>query len=181
MRPLRLRPLACWRPLAAALLALGAWPAAAVEAPELKVAIVYNVLQFVAWPDDADPARAGKLVLCVDGSGLLAPVFRSLAGRPVQRRTLELLEPGDGADALKPCQALFLDATGRRAATLATRLPSAQPLLVIGDVPEGQPPAMVQLYEMGGRIAFNVDLAAARRSQLQVSSKLLRLAKQVTE
>jgi hypothetical protein len=40
---------------------------------------------------------------------------------------------------------------------------------------------MVQLVETNDRIGFNVDLAAARRARLLVSSRLLRLAKKVTE
>jgi hypothetical protein len=171
-----------WRRcLPLALLALVAWPACAVDAPELKVAIVYNVLQFVEWPEDAELARAGRLVLCVDTTGQLTPVFRSLTGRPVQQRPLEVVGIGEGPDFFKGCHAVYLDATGRRGAALAARLPRSAPLLVIGDLADGQPEAMVQLFETGGRVAFNVDLAAARRSRLQVSSRLLKLAKRVSE
>jgi hypothetical protein len=155
-------------------------PAHAVEAPELKVAIVYNILQFVEWPSDADNAR-GVLTLCVDSSGQLGRLFKSLAGRPVQKRQLEVAELSEAAETWKACHAVFLDGTSRRAVGIAARLPRDLPLLVMGDLADVQPEAMVQLVEAGGRVAFNIDLGAARRSRLQVSSRLLKLAKKVTE
>jgi hypothetical protein len=151
-----------------------------VEAAELKVAIVYNILQYVDWPPEADSPH-GVISLCVDTGGQLAGIFRSLAGRPVQKRQLEVLELADGNEAWKNCHAVFLDASSRRAAALSARMPRNLPLLVVGDLADGQPEAMVQLVEAGGRVGFNIDLGAARRSRLQVSSRLLKLAKKVSE
>ncbi len=159
------------------LLVLALEPARAVEAPELKVAIVYNILQFVEWPADVDGSH---LTLCVDPAGVLGGYFKALAGRPVNKRQIEVAEMGEGFDNWKQCQAIFLDASSRRSAGLAARLPRALPLLVFGDQPDGQD-LIVHLIETAGRVAFNVDLGAARRSRLQISSRLLRLAKKVSE
>lgn len=169
-----------WQRLAFGLSLLALVPVArAADAAQLKVAIVYNVLQFVEWPSDIP--QGGTLTLCVDARGALSSYFKSLAGRPVQKKQLEVAEIGESADAWKTCHALFLDASNRKAPALAARLPTGAPLLVLGDLPEGAPEAMVQLVETNDRIGFNIDLAAARRSRLVVSSRLLRLAKKVTE
>ena len=157
------------------LLALG--NAHAVEAPELKVAIVYNILQFVEWPADVDGAR---LTLCVDPAGALGGYFKALAGRAVNKRQLDVAEMAEGFDGWSQCQAVFLDASSRRVQALSSRLPRGLPLLVLGDHTEGQD-LIVQIIETGGRVGFNVDLGAARRARLQVSSRLLRLAKKVSE
>lgn len=149
----------------------------AVDAPELKVAIVYNILQFVEWPADVD---ASRLTLCVDSASMLSGYFKALVGRPVNKRQLEVAEIGEGFDSWKQCQAVFLDTGSRRTAALAARLPRTLPILVLGDQADGQD-LTVQLIENAGRIGFNVDLGAARRARLQVSSRLLRLAKKVTE
>ncbi|MBL0726691.1 YfiR family protein [Piscinibacter sp. HJYY11] len=149
----------------------------AVDAPELKVAIVYNILQFVEWPADVDGSR---LTLCVDTAGMLGGYFKALAGRPVNKRQLEVAEMGEGFDSWKQCQAVFLDSGSRRTAGFAARLPRTLPVLVLGDHADGQG-LTVHLIESAGRIGFNVDLAAARHARLQISSRLLRLAKKVTE
>jgi hypothetical protein len=39
----------------------------------------------------------------------------------------------------------------------------------------------VALHRTGGRVVFDIDLATVRESRLQVSSKLLRVARRVTE
>lgn len=152
-------------------------PAHAVEAPELKAAIVYNILQFVEWPADVE---ASRLTLCVDPAGMLAGYFKALAGRPVNKRQLDVAEMGEAFDNWKQCHAVFLDASSRRTSGLAARLPRALPILVIGDHAEGQD-LTVHLVETAGRVGFNVDLGTARRCRLQVSSRLLRLAKKVSE
>lgn len=157
------------------LLALG--PAHAVEAPELKVAIVYNILQFVEWPADADGTR---LTLCVDPTGLLGGYFKALAGRPVNKRQLDLTEMNESFDGWKQCHAVFLDASSRRTAGLAARLPRTLPILVLGDHADGRD-LTVHLIETAGRVGFNIDLGTARRCRLQISSRLLRLAKKVSE
>ncbi|HEY0817771.1 MAG TPA: YfiR family protein [Rhizobacter sp.] len=170
--------LARWpRRWALAMPLLACAPAQAVEAPELKVAIVYNILQFVEWPADADSPR---LTLCVDAAGMLASYFKPLAGRPVQKRQLDVADMGEGFDNWKQCHAVFVDASSRRSAGLAARVPNALPVLVLGDDAEGRG-LMVHLVESAGRVGFNVDLGAARRARLQISSRLLRLAKKVAE
>lgn len=170
--------LARWRSrwaLSGLLLALG--HAHAVEAPELKAAIVYNILQFVEWPAEADGTR---LTLCVDPAGLLGGYFKALAGRPVNKRQLEVADMGEGFDGWKQCHAVFLDASSRRMAGLSARLPRTLPILVLGDHADGHE-LMVHLIETAGRVGFNVDLGAARRCRLLISSRLLRLAKKVSE
>lgn len=157
----------------------------AVEAPELKVAIVYNVLQFVEWPADTEAAsHRSELTLCVDSGGQLSAFFKSLAGRPVNMRRLAVIDLEDGPEGWKRCDALFIDATGKKAGAIAARLPHGAPVLLLGDqadVRPGHATPMVQLVEASGRIAFNIDLAAARQCRLQVSSRLLRLARKVVE
>jgi hypothetical protein len=162
---------------ACALPLLAGGVAQAVEAPELKVAIVYNILQFVEWPADVDGPR---LTLCVDPTGALGGYFKPLAGRPVQQRQLDVADMAEGFDNWKQCHAVFLDASSRRSSGLAARLPRALPILVLGDGAEGRE-LMVHLVESAGRVGFNVDLGAARRARLQISSRLLRLAKKVSE
>jgi hypothetical protein len=165
-----------WRwALCAPLAALG--QAHAVDAPELKAAIVYNVLQFVEWPPELEGPR---LALCVDPAGALGSYFKALAGRPVHKRQLEVTEIGEGFDGWKQCHAVFLDASSRRMSSLSARVPRALPILVLGDHADGHD-LTVHLIETGGRIGFNVDLGAARRCRLLVSSRLLRLAKKVIE
>lgn len=162
-------------------LALGAAACAhAVERTELEAAIVYNILLFVDWPPEAAPPGGGTLVLCLDPSSRLAGPLRSLAGRPVRSQRLELRELPP-AEPVRGCHALFVDAGVKPRRPLAPL--KGVPVLLLGDEQAATPeePLAVRLGEAGGRIVFDVDLAAARQARLQISSRLLRLARKVSE
>jgi len=162
-------------------LALGSAPVAqAVDRAELEAAIVYNILLFVDWPPEAAPATGGALVLCVDPASRLSGPLRSLAGRPVRTHRLELRElpPSEPA---RGCHALFVDGASRVRRALAPL--KAQPLLLLGDEAAAAPgeALAVRLGQAAGRVVFDIDLAAARQAGLQISSRLLRLARKVDE
>lgn len=164
------------------LLWLGLTVAAAAHAVDeqgLKAAIVYNLLGFVEWPVAGASPAGGDLVLCLDANSALAAPLRQLVGRPVHSWRLELraIDAGRGAG----CQVLLIDATTRDAQALV-RARAADPVLVISDRPRGPDDgAHIHLLAGDGRIGFDVNLALARRSGLQFSAKLLRLARAVRE
>lgn len=172
-----------YRLAAAALLPalFAAAPAQAVERAELEAAIVYNILLFVEWPAEVAPGPGGGLVLCVDPASPLSKPLKSLAGRRVRSYRLELRELR-AQDSARACHAVFVDAASRAPAAAQRRELRGLPVLVIGDEPLAAEDAVaVRLAEADGRIAFDVDLATARQSGLQISSRLLRLARKVTE
>lgn len=153
----------------------------AVERHELEAAIVFNFLQFVDWPAEAAPAPGGDLVLCMAPASRLSAPLRLLAGRRVRSHRFELRELAPDEPA-RGCHAVFVDADARVPGPALRRQLRSLPVLLIGD---DQLPAAeavtIRLGESDGRIAFDVDLAAARRSGLQISSRLLRLARKVSE
>jgi hypothetical protein len=175
---------ALFRSIAAALLAaagLACAPAQAVERAELEAAIVYNVLLFVEWPPDAAPSPGGALVLCVDPASALSAPLKSLAGRRVRSYRLELHELSAN-ESTHGCHALYLDTSTRLPSGPQRRQLRGAPVLVIAEEPAAPEDAVaVRLGDNAGHIAFDVDLVAARQSGLQISSRLLRLARKVNE
>jgi hypothetical protein len=151
--------------------------ALAAEEPPLKAAIVYNLLQYVQWPDEAGMAAGAPLVLCAERQGALWPHLFALNGRAVRQMRLELREPAD-EDAIRGCRAWLLE-DGSRA--LPPRTPTG--LLTIADGSRAERGGVVISLHRGAasRLSFDVDLGAARHQGLQLSSKMLRLARQVRE
>jgi hypothetical protein len=170
-------PSACWRWAVGCLLALGllaGQPATAQSAnPDvLKAEVIYRLLMFITWP--ADREGAGRpLQLCTLGEGRMDSALQSLAGRPIRHLSVEVRHQAR-ADQLAGCHLLYLPA-----AQPALRATLAElPVLVVSDVAtmldQG---AMINLQIEDGRIVFDVDLDAARRVGLAVSTQLLRLAR----
>ena len=168
--------------LLAALALLAAAPAPAVETAELEAAIVYHLLPFVDWPAEAAPLPGGSVVACVDPASRLAAPLRSLEGRAVRQSRLGVtdLPPPEG---LRRCHVVLLDAALRGSQAAVRRALDGLPVLVVGDETHGgaDDVVAVHLVPHDGRVGFEVDMAPVRRSRLQISSRLLRLARRVGE
>lgn len=171
--------------LLAFLLALLPWVSAQAERTgaeaEVKAALVYNLLLFVQWPDDRLPGD-GSLRLCVLGSGAAAEALVGLSGKAIHNRPLTVKQIAGSSEEARTCQALWVEEgksgqLGRLA--LAAR---SNGLLLLGEggttLAQG---AMIAVANEGGRLVFSVDNGAAREARLAISSKLLRLARNVVD
>ncbi|HEY0857953.1 MAG TPA: YfiR family protein [Albitalea sp.] len=167
-------------PLLAA--ALAPCVARAVEEAELKAAIVINILLFVEWPAAAPPEQGGALRLCVGPNSSLREAFKPLDRREVRGRVLELRELAPGDDGRRPCHAVFIDAADRTRLAATLRAQRAAGALVLSDDPDApRDSTAIVLERVGNKIAFDVNLQPVRHARLQLSSKLLRLARVVRE
>lgn len=162
--------------LAALALAMGAPLSALANADEaaLKAAIAYNLMLFTQWPDEATWPVGAPLVLCADPGSRWWPALRQLQDRPVRLARLSVRDPGRQPDGLRACQVLLLDGALRGAVAGGGQLP-------IADEGEGVRGWVIRLGRQGERLVFDIDLQAARGLNLQVSSKALRLAREVRE
>jgi hypothetical protein len=165
-----------WRGVAGAVLAcaLAQPPAHAQTAsPEmLKAEVIYRVLMFVTWPAEREQPERG-LQICTLGEGRVEGALQALAGRPIRQLTVavrRLARPEQYAG----CHLLYLP--GPQPA-LRTALAEAPVLLVSDAAAMLEQGSMINLQVEDGRIVFDVELDAARRAGLTISTKLLRLAR----
>ena len=162
-----------------------AWQTAALAQPqapesELKAAIIANMLLFVEWPS-GNKSTSEQLTLCyLDNS----PVSESLAllhGKTIKGKSLDVVQ--SSPEKLGNCHALYLSpSNGSTLARIANGSLGNLPVLLIGDTPGFlRRGIMVNLEQVSGRIIFDIDLGALQASRLKLSSKALRLARQVVE
>ena len=98
------------------------------------------------------------------------------AGEKVKGRNLSVRVVSKPRD-LDHCQLLFVP--GRLRSGRHPLLESAQslPILTVGDYPAFMDDGgIVQLRMVDGQVRFDINLAAARRARIEVSSQLLRMA-----
>lgn len=148
---------------------------------DVKAAFLFHFTRFVEWPAAAYPAPDAPFALCVLGSdpfgGRLDDVVRGerVAGRPMVVR-----RPATAAQAAG-CQLVFV-AEGEDPA-LIEGVPGLREGLVLG---VGEAPgllargALIRFVVRDGRVRLQVNVQALAHTKLTVSSKLLRLAEQVT-
>ena len=173
-RPLRVH----WRTLWLALLCgVGtAGVGAQVAEQDLKVAYVFNFVQFIEWP--AEAASAGRdFILCVAPFSALKRPLTALEGKRTttgQTVRLQLLEVAT----LRECRVLVLDAgDAGRVSRALHGLPEGHGVLTIADGAPALPEAVITLAQQGGAVVFSVNLDAASKAGLQISSRLLRLSR----
>ena len=160
-----------------ALLAVS-WPAPAqVRDVDMKAAYIYNFAQFTTWPENRPRPPGAPLSVCADRASVLWPALLAYNGKPVSGRAWQLLD-ADARPGAAGCDILVL---GRAAG--AVPAPAVPGLLVVRDGAAGAgttaAAVTITLIDDDEQLRFDVDTREAARSGLRVSSKLLRLARNV--
>jgi hypothetical protein len=152
-----------------------------VTESSLKTAFIHNFARFTEWPPDVLPPAA-PLIACVLGDAAFGEALRNyVKGHAVDGHAIVVSSIAAGGT-LRSCHLLYISGiTLKQAAQVAAGLKGA-PVLTLSDMDEfARVGGMAQLYVEDGRMRFSVNLDTAKRSRLQLSSKLLSLAKLVTD
>ncbi|MGH9468897.1 MAG: YfiR family protein [Terriglobia bacterium] len=158
-------------------LRLGAWAPAEYE---VKAAYLYNFGRFVHWPVSA-PAAAGNLFsICVLGADPFGRLLdTTIAGEMIDGKRVVARRISQTEDA-KGCRIVFV--SGSEESDLAQVLPAlnAERALTVSDIPQfTDRGGMIDFITADRHVRFEVNLAAARREGLRLSSQLLKLAVKV--
>jgi len=144
---------------------------------EIESAMLYNFTKFVDWPGSALGAGGVPVVVGVWGDDGLFPVLavalrnKTVYGHPVVVRRLD-----SSADP-RSCAVLFVGASDRKEIARIVQSVRGSPVLTIGELVQfSRLGGVLAFIRDGNRIRFEINLDAADRAGLQVSSKLLRLA-----
>ncbi len=170
--------------MAAAVLAAGLFFISTIRAQSLparadeyrvKAAILYNLVKFVNWPEDAFADEAAPLFVCVIGSDPFGPALdaallgRQVGGRPIVARRVVEVTPG--------CHVLFVATSERkRIPVIADQLRGMSVLTVSEDDTFIDQGGMIALSTEGERVLFAINSAATARARLNVSARLLAMA-----
>ncbi|TFW25971.1 YfiR family protein [Massilia arenosa] len=147
-----------------------------VPEPDMKAAFIFNFAVFTEWPAETLPANA-PLTVCARAKAALYPVLAQLADKVVNGHKVSI-KPTPAT--LRDCHLLYLDAGDReRWAQLKRDLAGSAVLTVSDDRGIGSDGAVIFLEMENQRLAFDIVLGAARTARLNLSSKLLRLARTV--
>lgn len=150
----------------------------AIELPEheLKAAFLYNFARFTEWPVQVGPT----VTLCAIGGEELDVSLETLRGQPVGTRRFEYRRVKD-ADATQDCQMVYLGQDSPAAILRSMRsLGGRRHVLVVGDSPDaGRAGVGINMTLRDARVTFEVNRQAISSANLELSSKLMRLAQNV--
>ena len=146
-----------------------------VTEPALKAAFIYNFARFTTWPD----APAGdSFTICVLNDGAVADALRkAVTGKSLTERPISVTVVAPAAPK-RTCRVLYM--AGLPVSQVATVVADLRevPVLTISSI-DGFAAAggMTQFFFEHGQLRFRIDLETAKRAGLQISSRLLILAR----
>ncbi len=148
---------------------------------DLKAAFLYNFLSFVDWPPQALSAPETPFVIGVIGSDPFGSVLNEMVrgervnGRPIVIRRLS--RPAEASQ----CHILFVSRSEAGGVGEVLRHCRGRAILTVGDMPGfAEAGGMIEFVTEGSRVLLHVNATAAAEAELVISSKLLRVARNVT-
>jgi uncharacterized protein DUF4154 len=161
---------------------LHALRAAPAEPPEyaVKAAFVFNFVKYVDWPAGAFADSESPIVIGVLGDNPFGPTLdRMLQGKAVNGRRIVTRRLAR-ADESKSVHLLFICRSEKERLGQIVNTLNASSVLSVADIEQGvERGTAISFAVEHGRVGFSVNLEAAERAGLHVSSKLLRVAQSV--
>lgn len=148
---------------------------------EIKAAFLYNFAKFVEWPADVSRGQ-DVLTIALLGRDPFGPVLdqmvtdKTVRGRRIVVRRIASVEEAQG------CQIVYVGASEERHLGEIIRSLAGRSVLTIGETDEFTSRGGIISFRLEEqKVRFAVNLQAAERARLTLSSQLLRLAQIVTE
>ena len=160
----------------AMVLSLAPARAAQVGESDVKAAYLFNFTRFVEWPGDI-PAPSEPFRLCVVADGTMtALIERTMRGEAVKGRTSATAVPASIEEARR-CQILFVGRTEMSRVRPMLAALRDHPVLTVSDAARfADTGGMIEFVRVDENVRFRVNLEAAKRSRISISSRLLRVA-----
>ncbi len=179
----RRRPL--WGLLGCAILLSMSKPASAQVATinreyQIKAVFLYNLIQFVSWPNSLPAAAtsdAEPIIIGVVGDDPFGALLdETVAGENVGGRSVAIRRWAR-AEEIETCHVLFIARSEATRLAEVLNVLAQSPVLTVGDFRRfAEDGGMVGLVTSNNRVRLEVNLAAARASGLKMDSNLLRSA-----
>ena len=149
---------------------------------QVKAAYLYNFAKFVEWPAHAFAGSNAPIRLCVFNQDPIEADLRKIVeGKSIANHSVAVVAVRTEAE-YRACHVLFIrTAQGGQAKQILEGLRGAS-VLTVSDAEEFvREGGIIQFVLNNDRIQFEVNHKAAGDAQLEVSSRLLRVAKAVIE
>ena len=148
---------------------------------EVKAAFLYNFAKFAEWPADA-LVPGQRLSLCVLGDNAVADALeQTIKGHTIENHELTVqVVNADGP--IRSCHLLYVGGFDAKRATQLIEALKGAPVFTVSDGDKfAELGGVAQLILENDKMRFAINVASAQRARLQLSSKLLSLAKIVKD
>jgi len=147
----------------------------------IKAGFIYNFAKFVEWPSTSFPQSDSPIVIGVLGTDPFGNVLDHIvADKKIGSRGFVVRRYKWGKDLkdLRDCQILFISASEKAHTDEVVEFVKWLPILTIGETPGfAERGGVIRFTLEDNRVRFEVNVDAAHKANLNISSRLLTLAK----
>lgn len=144
----------------------------------VKAGYLFNFLKFAEWPDAALPPDTPLRIAIAANDSVYDLLATSLEGKVVNGRSI-VVQRADGTEIIPPPHLLFVTESAAPAPAIANQVSgyNGQPVLTIGESPHfARRHGILNFILVDDAVRFEVNLTAAQRAGLRISSRISKLA-----
>ena len=143
---------------------------------QVKAAMLYNFAKFVEWPTESLPGDS-RITFCIAGKTPLNGSIQPMQGKPVKGRTVSIRQINRSED-VASCQILFIPQTEQARMSAYLQQAALNSILTVSDLERFTASGgMIGFFVEENKVRFEINLEAAQKRRLQISSHLLNLAR----
>ena len=145
---------------------------------KVKAAFLYNFAKFVEWPDEAFADDNTPMTIGILGEDPFGNILeQTIKGKTVKSRKLKIERFKQISD-VDTCHILFISSSEEKHLTEVLEFLKDSDLLTVGEMKRfAHSGGIINFIIEENRIHFEINIDAASRAQLKISSNLLKLAK----
>lgn len=147
---------------------------------QVKAVFLFNFVQFVDWPQSSFSSDDSPFVIGILGDDPFGSYLdETINHEKLEGHPLEVRHYSDVSE-VKQCHMLFANLTDGDLKALKEL--KQQPILIVGEASEDfiKNGGMIGFFLEKGKIRMRINLEAIKKADLNISSKLLRVAEIVT-
>lgn len=144
----------------------------------VKAVFLYNIANFVSWPAEAFERPDSPFTICILGNDPFGAILEQIAfNEHIRGRRIVIRRTADIKN-ICGCQILFISPSMKHQLPDILQAAEGRKILTIGDVAGfTEIGGTINLIKKGVRVEMEISIASSRKAGLDISSKLLNLAK----
>lgn len=151
--------------------------AQSLEEQNVLAALALNIVRFTTWPVEVQAQMKDEIDFCVVGDNMVQQSFDSIDRKAVGNKMLRVINLSRFRN-FEQCHVLYISELKQNVLLQVFVEIRKQPLLTIGEgfdfAVQG---GMIGLENISGKIALHINLPVVQESNLNISARLLKLAK----
>lgn len=147
----------------------------------IKAAFLLNFVKFIQWPSHALSDTSTSLNINILGYDPFNEALDTIENKIVKNKKL-VIKRISRIEEMKECQILFISTPEKKIMSEILSKIKDRPILTVSETNDFcQSGGIINFIAVNNKIRFEINVEAAKRSDLIISSKLLKLSKIIKE